>query len=136
MLFVNTAEVLANPVGELVSTEYPLGLDHLALAVGTHFGSMALRATGSSWATSRVLYAHSVATVFDSAVVSGDPFLDELALLCQEALSQRQEAQSLLAKSFEPLAAPRKKLRGYGAHRTAVHEPQPAPAQLGQIESP
>jgi hypothetical protein len=42
MLFVNTAEDLANPLGELVSTEYPLGLDHLALAVGTHFGSMAL----------------------------------------------------------------------------------------------
>ena len=33
MLFVSTAEDFANPLGELVSTEQPLGLNYLAFAV-------------------------------------------------------------------------------------------------------
>lgn len=33
MLFVSTAEDPANPVGELVSTEQPLGLNYLAFAM-------------------------------------------------------------------------------------------------------
>lgn len=34
MRLVDTAENSADPVGELVSTEQPLGLDDLAFAVG------------------------------------------------------------------------------------------------------
>jgi len=33
MLFVITAQDFANPLGELVSTEQPLGLNYLAFAV-------------------------------------------------------------------------------------------------------
>src|ERR687898_3566323 len=41
MLFVITAEDFANPLGQLVSTEQPLGLNYLALAVNPR-GSIAL----------------------------------------------------------------------------------------------
>jgi hypothetical protein len=41
MLFVSTAEDFANPLGEFVSTEQPLGLNYLAFAVDP-LGSIAL----------------------------------------------------------------------------------------------
>jgi hypothetical protein len=43
--------------------------------------------------------------------------------------------QSLLTPLPKPVAAPRKKLGGYGAHGSAIHEPQPSFLKLRQIKS-
>jgi hypothetical protein len=43
MLFVSTVEDFANPLGELLTTEQPLGLNYLAFAMNIHCGSIALR---------------------------------------------------------------------------------------------
>src|SRR5215211_6221588 len=45
------------------------------------------------------------------------------------------EKKGLLAKSFELLAAPREKPRGYGAHRPAVDEPYPYVVEPWKVEA-
>src|SRR3712207_4420347 len=42
--------------------------------------------------------------------------------------------EHFLASSFEPLGAPRKKARGYPAHRATVHKTQPRLFEFGHIE--
>src|SRR5215210_1374487 len=127
---MSAAEDPTDPIRKLVSREHHIGLDRLALAVDPlgldRVEPRALLGQKAGY------YAHSVATVFDLPVVGGEPFLDELALV--PACVVPDQEQSLLAHSFELLAAPPKELRGYGTYRTAVHEPQPTPAQFGQVE--
>lgn len=72
MRLVDTAEGSADPVGELVSTKQSLGLNYLAFAVDP---------LGLYWIEPRTLgrqqtgnYPYSsAATIFDLAVVGGDP---------------------------------------------------------------
>jgi hypothetical protein len=133
MLFVITAEDLANPLGELVSTEQPLGLNYLAFAMNPlRFYRVEPRALGGQKAGH---YAHSAPTaLLDLAVVGSDPSLDELGVVPGGVVPDQQ--QGLLAQLFELVAAPPQELRGYGAHRAAIDEPQPSAttSQLGQIE--
>src|SRR5215203_2349264 len=104
MLFVSTAEDFANPLGELISTEQPLSLNYLAFAVNP-LGLYCIepRALGrqQTWHYPDLM-------AFMPACVVPD------------------EKQSLLAPLSKPVAAPREKLRGYGAHGSAIHEPQPS----------
>src|SRR5215208_485219 len=131
MLLMRTTEDPADSVGELISSKQSLGLDHLSLAVHP------LRFYGVKPRTLLGQEAHhdaySTAAVFDLLVVSCNPTTHELALVPGGIVPDKKH--SLLAHSFKPLAAPRKKLRGYGAHRTTVHEPQPSMPHRWQEQS-
>src|SRR5215217_2331995 len=130
MRFVDTAENLAYSICKLVSREQPIGLDHLSLAVHLlRFYGVKARALLGQQADDD---AYSTAAVFDFLVVSCNPTTHELALVPGGIVPDKK--QSLLAKSFEPLAAPTEKLRGYGAHWTTVHEPKPGLLKLRHIE--
>src|SRR5919107_1247313 len=129
MRFVDTAEGPADPIGEFVSAEQPLGLDHLSLAVNPF---------GLDGVEPRTLlgkqaghYPHSAATIFDLAVVGGHPVTHLMAFMPAGVVPDQK--QGILAPLFELLAAPPKKLRGYGAHRPTINEPQPALFELGHI---
>src|SRR5829696_3048080 len=131
MLFVSTAEDFANPLGEFVSTEQPLGLNYLAFAVDP-LGLYCIepRALGGQQTTH---YQNSMTAGFDTAVVGGDPTSDLMAFM--PACVVPDKKQSLLTPLLKPVAAPPKKLRGYGAHGSAIHEPQPSFLKLRQIKS-
>src|SRR5215218_6364504 len=133
MLFVSTAEDFANPLGEFVSTEQPLGLNYLAFAVDP-LGLYCIepRALGGQQ-TRHYPHPSFATTVFDSAVVGGDPASDLMASM--PACVVPDKKQSLLTPLPKPVAAPREKLRGYGAHGSAIHEPQPSFLKLRQIKS-
>jgi transposase len=124
-------------VAETIIAE--IGVDMEQFPTHHHLASWAGMCPGSDGVQPRALlgqkaghYTHSVATGFDLPVVGGDPLLDELALVPGGVVPDHQ--QRLLTHRFELLRAPRKELRGYGAHRTTVHEPQPSLARLGQVE--
>src|ERR671911_59246 len=130
MLFVSTAEDFANPLGELVSTEQPFGLNYLAFAVDP-LGLYCIepRALGGqqTWH-----YPNPTATRFYLAVVGDDPISHLMALVPTSVVPDQK--QSLLASLPKPGAAPSKKLGGYGAHRTTIHEPQPSLCHLRQVK--
>src|SRR5215207_4435857 len=130
MLFVSTAEDFANPLSELVSTEQPLSLNYLAFAVNP-LGLYCIepRALGrqQTWH-----YPDPMAAGFDTAVVGTDPASDLMAFM--PACVVPDEKQSLLAPLSKPVAAPREKQRGYGAHGSAIHEPQPSLLKLRQVK--
>src|SRR5215204_2908837 len=69
---------------------------------------------------------------FDTAVVGGDPVTHLSALVPACVVPDQQ--QGLLASRLEPVAAPRKKPRGYGAHRSAVDEPYPSLCKFRQVQ--
>src|SRR5918993_4119501 len=130
MLFVSTAEDFANPLGELVSTEQPLGLNYLAFAVDP-LGLYCIepRALGrqQTWH-----YPNPTAARFDTAVVGDDPISHLMALVPTSVVPDQK--QSLLASLPKPVAAPPKKLRGYGAQRATIHEPQAGLYHLRQVK--
>ena len=130
MLFVITAEDFANSLGELVSAEQPLGLSYLAFAMNP-LGSIAL-SHGLWWATDTALSGPHGRHSFDTAVVGADPTSDLMAFV--PACVVPDKKQSLLTPLLEVVAAPRKKLRGYGAHGSTIHEPQPSLLKLRQIQ--
>src|SRR5829696_9680244 len=105
MLFVSTAEDLANPVGELVSTQQPLGLNYLAFAVNPlRLYCVEPRALGGQQTRH---YPEPMAAGFDLAVVSGDPASHLMAFMPGGIVPDKK--QSLLAPLVEPVAAPPKK---------------------------
>src|SRR5215204_1830895 len=130
MLFVSTAEDLANPVGELVSTQQPLGLNYLAFAMNPlRLYCVEPRALGGQQTRH---YPEPMAAGFDLAVVGGDPASHLMAFMPGGIVPDKK--QSLFAPLVEPVAAPPKKPCGYGAHRAAVHEPQPGLFELWQMQ--
>ncbi len=131
MFFVSTAENPTDSICKLVSCEQPFGLGHLSLAM--HPLRLYWIEPWTLLGKQAGHYAHSVAMVLDLPVVSCNPTMDELALVPTGIVPDQK--QSLPAHRLKPLAAPLKKLRGYGAHRTAVDEPQPSLPQLRQEES-
>src|SRR4029453_18075713 len=130
MLFVSTTEDFANPLGELVSTEQPLGLDYLAFGVDPlGLYGVEPRALGGQQTRH---YPHPTAVTFDTAVVGTDPASDLMAFV--PACVVPDEKQSLLSPLPKPVATPREKLRGYGAHGPAIDEPQPSFLEFRQIQ--
>jgi hypothetical protein len=132
MLVMWTSEDPADPICELISTEQPLGLCDLAFAMNP-LGLYRIepRALGRQQAGH---YAHPsfATTVFDSAVVGGDPASHLSAFVPGGIVPDKK--QGLLASLPKPVAAPREELRGYGAHRPTIHEPKPSLSELGQIK--
>ena len=93
MLFVSTAEDLANSVGKLVSTEQPLGLNYLPLAMNPlRLDRIEPRALGGQQTRH---YSDPMTAGFDLAVVGDDPLSLTSWLLCQLALSQMRSRASL-----------------------------------------
>jgi hypothetical protein len=131
MLFVSTAEDSANPLGQLVSTEQPLGLNYLAFAMNP-LGLYCVEPRALGGQQTRH-YPDPMAAGFDIAVVGGDPVSDLMAFMPGGIVPD--EKQSLLTPLLEPVAAPREKLCGYGAHGSTIHEPQPSLLKLRQIQS-
>src|SRR5215207_3252886 len=130
MLFMSTAEDFANPLGKLVSTEQPLGLNYLAFAVDP-LGLYCIepRALGGQ---QRWHYPDPMAAGFDTAVVGFDPISHLMAVVPTSVVPD--EKQGLLASLLEPVAAPSKKLGSYSAHRATIHEPQPGLCHLRQVK--
>ena len=119
MLFVSTAEGFANPLGEFVSTEQPLGLYHLAFAMNPlRLYRIEPRALGGQQTRH---YPDPMAAGFDTAVVGVDPASDLSAFM--PACVVPDKKQSILTPLSEVVAAPRKELRGYGAHGSTIYEP-------------
>src|SRR3712207_26643 len=123
MRLVGTAESLADPLGELISAEQPLGLYDLPLAVDPF---------GLDWVEPRALlgkqtghYPHPSTALFDSSVMLPNPASNLFGGVPTGVVPDHE--QRLLAHRGEPLAAVLKKLGGDGTHRPAVHEPQPRP---------
>lgn len=74
-------------------------------------------------------------SLFEPAVMFTEPPPYLTLERYQLALSWDKQ-QNLLADLFELLQTPLKKLRRYGAHGPAIHEPQPRLGDLGRIQSP
>src|SRR3712207_1409632 len=97
MRLVGTAESLADPFGELISAEQPLGLYDLPLAVGIHLGSMGLSHglfLGSKQGTIR-----TPRPLFLTALLCSSIQLLTSLDVCQLALSQ------IISNAFLPLVA-------------------------------
>jgi hypothetical protein len=77
MLFVITAEDPANPLGELVSTEQPLGLNYLAFAMNP-LGLYRVE-PGTLGGQQTRHYPDPMAAGFDTAVVGADPASELMA---------------------------------------------------------
>src|SRR5215211_5459054 len=136
MRLMDTAEGPTNPIGELISTEQPLGLNYLAFAMNPlGFYRVEPRALGGQQTRH---YPHSgfASAGFDTAVVGGDPVAHLVALMPGGVVPDKK--QSLLAPPLEFLRAPREKLCSYSAHGAAIDEPQPAlsyPRQIHPVAS-
>src|SRR5215210_3988043 len=103
MLLVSTAEDPANPVGELVSTEQPLGLNYFAFAMNPlRLDGIEPRALGRQQTPH---YPDPMAAGFDFAVVGGDPASHLMAFM--PACVVPDKKQSLLAPLLEPVARDR-----------------------------
>src|SRR5215207_6969679 len=113
MFVMRTVEDSADSLGQLVSSEQPVGLDHLALAMDP---------LGLYWIEPRTLLGqkaaydpHAPAVLFDPAVVSSDP-PSHLSAYMPAGVVPDQHPNSL-ADRFELLGAPPKKASRYTAHR-------------------
>src|SRR3954469_6091801 len=130
MLVVRTTEDPADPVGQLVCSEQPLGLRNLAFGVHPlRLYGVQPRALGGQKAR---YYAYSTAAFFDTAVVGSDPVAHPMAFVPAGVVPDQE--QGLLAPRLEPSATPFEKPRGYGAHRPTVHEPKPSLCHLRQVQ--
>src|SRR5215208_8275641 len=133
MLVMRTTEDPTDPLGELVSAEQSVGLDHFALAVYP-FGFYGVKPR----ALFRQQAAHDprsgfAPALFDSAVMFSQPAPEFLGDVPAGVVPDEQ--QDFLAESFELFAAPREELRRYGAHGPTINEAQPCLLQLRKIES-
>ena len=110
MLVMGTTKCPAHPVGQFVRAQQYIELHDLALAMNP-FGLYGVK----PWTLLRQKATddpHPTAVLLHFSVVFAEPAphlpADEPACVVPD------QKKSLLAKSFEPLAAPREKLRGYG----------------------
>ena len=130
MLLVSTAEHFADPLGKLVSSEQPLGLGDLAFAMDPfRLDGIQPRTLGGQKAGH---YPYSTTAGFYSAVMGSDPVAHFIALMPAGVVPDKE--QSLLAGRGELVGAVVEKLRGYGAYRAAIYEPDPATGQLGDVQ--
>src|SRR5215207_6928099 len=131
VLVMRTVEDPANPLGQLVSSQQPLGLDHFPLAVyPLGFYGVEPRTLLGQKATHDP---HSLSTLLDFSVVRSEPAPDLPGDMPTSVVPD--EEQHFLARCLELFAAPPEELRGYGTHRPTVHEPYPRLlVDLGQVE--
>ena len=131
MLIVRTIEDSTDSVGEVVGSEQPVGLNHLAFTVyplGLY--GVQPRTLLRKKATDDP---HAFAAFFNFSVVFAEPpphlFGNVPACVVPD------EQQNLLADRFELFTAPLKKLSRYGTYGSSVHKPQPRLVEFWQIES-
>src|SRR5215207_10473595 len=130
MLVMRTIEDTTNPVGKLISSQQPLGLDHFPLAVyPLGFYGVEPRTLLRQKATHDP---HSLSTLLDFPVMLSEPAPDLPGDMPTGVVPD--EDHGLLARCLELFAAPPEELRGYGTHRPTVHEPYPRLVDLGQVE--
>src|SRR5215207_6892890 len=130
VLVMRTVEDPANPLGQLVSSQQPLGLDHFPLAVyPLGFYGVEPRTLLGQKATHDP---HSLSTLLDFPVMLSEPAPDLPGDMPTGVVPD--EDHGLLARCLELFAAPPEELRGYGTHRPTVHEPYPRLVDLGQVE--
>src|SRR5215204_5836466 len=129
MRLMDTAEGATDPVGKLISADQPLGLNYLAFAMNP-LGLYRIEPRTFGGQQTRH-YPDPAATIFDVAVVGGDPASHPMALMPACVVPNKE--QGLLASPLELLAAPPKKLSSYSAHRPAIDKPQPSLFKLEQI---
>src|SRR5215204_132312 len=103
MLVMRTTVDTTNPLGELVSSQQPLGLDHFALAVYPlgFYGVQPRTLLGQEAAYDP----HSTATVFDSAVMLAEPAPNLFGDMPRSVVPDEHQ-HLLLARRFELLATP------------------------------
>src|SRR5215207_5574000 len=131
MLVVRTIEGSTHSSGQLVSCEQSIGLYNLALAMNP---------LGLHRIEPRALYGQQTSddphpfllALFQSPIVRSDPPSD-LPAYVPACVVPDQHPHSL-AQSLKLLAAPRKKARGYTAHRSTVHKPKPTMFELGHVQ--
>src|SRR5215204_6187280 len=132
MLVVRRTEDPADPLGQLMSAEQSLGLDHFAFGVDPlGLYGVEPRALGRQQA-GHYSYSGFATASFDLAVVGADPVAHLSAFVPACVVPDHQ--QGLLAPRLEPLAAPTEEPRGYGAHGATIHESQPRLLELRQIK--
>src|SRR5436305_171832 len=130
MLVMRAAEDPAYPLGEFISAQQTIGLDHFSLAVNP-FGLYSIQPRTLLW--QQAAYdPHSFAAPFDLAVVRNEPAPDLFGDVPACVLPDQE--QYLLANSFELLATPLKESGRYSTEGPTVHEPQPRPIELRQVE--
>src|SRR5919107_1889995 len=130
MLVLRTTEDPADPFGELICTEQPLGLRDLAFGVDP-LGLYGVQPRALSGQKARD-YAYPTAAFFDTAVVGADPVAHPTAFVPAGVVPDHQ--QGLLASRLELVATPTEEARGYGAHGAAIHESQPRLFKLRHIK--
>ena len=131
MFVVRTTERPAHPVGQFIRAQQSIELHDLALAMNP-FGldGVQPRALLRQKATDDP---YPTAALLDFSIVFAEPSSDLPGDV--PACVVPDEKKGLLAKSFELLAAPREKPRGYGAHRPAVDEPYPYVVEPWKVEA-
>jgi hypothetical protein len=118
---MRTIEDRAYALGQLVSREQSVGLDHLAFAMnplGLH--RVEPRALLGQKAANDP---HSKAAVFDFPVVRGDPLSDLFGDVPRSVVPDQHP--NPLASRLKLLAAPQEKASRNAAYRTAIHKAQP-----------
>jgi hypothetical protein len=104
MLVVRTTEDPADPLGELVSSQKTLGLDHFALAVNPFGFDGVQPRTLLGQRAAHDPHSGLASTVFDLAVMFPEPAPDLLGDMPACVVPDKE--QDLFAKSFELLATP------------------------------
>src|SRR5215208_5846820 len=116
MLVMRTIEDPANPIGEFVGAQQPVGFDYFALAMNPLglYGVQPRTLLGQQ-ATHDP---HSASAVLDAAIVLAEPAPHLLGDVPAGVVPD--EKQDLLSSRLELLQAPRKKLRRYRTHRPST----------------
>src|SRR5215204_4339379 len=132
MLVMRTTEDPTDSVGEFISTQQPIGLDHLALAVYP-FGLYDVQPR-TLFRQKAAYDPHSAAALLNLTVMFSEPS-SQMAAYVPGSVVPDENQHFLLASRFKVFAAPREELCRYAAHRSAIHEPQPRLlVEFGQIE--
>src|SRR3954451_13816442 len=130
MLVMWTAEDPADPLGQLVSAQKTLGLDHFALAVDP-FGLDGVKPR--TLLGQKAAYdPHSFAAPFDKAVVRTEPAPDLFGDMPARVVPDQK--QELLANSFELFATPLKESGRHSTDGPAIHKTQARLFELGHIQ--
>src|SRR5918998_2105240 len=121
MFVMRTIEDSADSLGQLMSGEQPIGLDHLALAMNP-LGLY--RIEPRTLLGQKTAYdPHAPAVLFDPAVVRSDPVTHLMAYMPAGVVPDQNP--NLLSRCLELLRASPKKAGRYTAHWPTVHEAHP-----------
>src|SRR5215204_3037780 len=130
MLVMRTIENPANPIGEFVSAQQPVGFDYFALAMNPLglYGVQPRTLLGKK-ATHDP---HTFTALLDFSVVLSEPAPHLFGDMPTRVVPDQK--QNLLADPFKLLGTPSEKLPGYRAYGPTIHESQPRLIEVWQVE--